>query len=76
MIKYDDLMMRVRSDAVCDLPRGSDTSKVRSGEAGAHRVKLSDRLVNDLDASWDETVTPDLGIPSYETLLGMLATGR
>ena len=33
-------------------------------------MKLSDRLVNDLDASWDETVTPDLGIPSYETLLG------
>ena len=75
MIKYDDLMMRVRSDAVCDLPRGSDTAgALRRGRRD--RVKLSDRLVNDLDAVLDETVTPDLGIPSYETLLGMLATGR
>ena len=76
MIKYDDLMRSERSEAVCDLPRGSDTSKVRSGEVGAHRVELSERLVNDLDASWGETVTADLGIPSYETLLGMLAIGR
>ena len=67
--KYDDLMMRERSEVVCDLPLGSDSSKVRSGEVGAHRVELSERLVTDLDATWDETITADLGIPSYETLL-------
>ena len=33
--KYDDLMMRERSEVVCDLPLGSDTNKVRSGEVGA-----------------------------------------
>ena len=74
--KYDDLMMRERSEVVCDLPLGSDSSKVRSGEVGAHRVELSERLVTDLDATWGETITADLGIPSYETLLEMLATGR
>ena len=74
--KYDDLMMRERSEAVCGLPLGSDSSKVRSGEVGAHRLELSDRLVHDLDATWGETITADLGIPSYEALLETLATGR
>ena len=69
-------MMREHSEVVCDLPLGSDSSKVRSGEIGAHRVELSEQLVTDLDATWGETITADLGIPSYETLLEMLATGR
>ena len=69
-------MMREHSEVVCDLPLGSDSSKVRSGEIGAHRVELSERLVTDLDATWVETITAHLGIPSYETLLEMLATGR
>ena len=42
---------------------------------GAHRVELSERLVAELDATWGETITADLGIPSYEALLEMLATG-
>jgi hypothetical protein len=74
--KYDDLMMRERSEVACDLPLGSDSRKVRSGEVGAHRVELSERLVTDLDATWSETITAGLGIPSYETLLESLATGR
>jgi hypothetical protein len=74
--KYDDRMMRERSEVACDLPLGSDSSKVRSGEVGAHRLELSERLVTDLDATWAETITADLGIPNYETLLEMLATDR
>ena len=74
--KYCDLMMRERSEVACDLPLGSDSSKVRSGEVGAHRVELSEPTVTDLDATWGETITADLGIPSYETLLDLLATGR
>src|SRR5437764_15360564 len=72
--KYDDLLMRERSEVVCDLPFGSDSSKVRSGQVGAHRVELSGALVTGLDATWAETITADLGIPSYEVLLEMLAT--
>ena len=74
--KYDDLMMRERSEAVCDLPAGGDSSKVRSGEVGAHRVELSEPLLADLDATWGATITADLGVPSYETVLEMLATDR
>ena len=36
--KYDDLLMRERSEVVCDLPVGSDASKVRSGEVKAAPV--------------------------------------
>jgi Sulfotransferase domain len=73
--KYDDLMMRERSELVCALPPGSDSNKVRSGEVGAHRLELSQQLVAELDATWRETITADLGIPSYEALLEQLATG-
>src|SRR5437870_2422218 len=67
--KYDDLMMRERSEVACDLPLGSDSSKVRSGEVGAHRAELSERLVTDRDATWGETITGDLRPPAYATLL-------
>jgi hypothetical protein len=73
--KYNDLMMRQRSEISCDLPPGGDSSKVRSGEVGTHRQELSERLINDLDATWDETITAELGISSYETMLELLATG-
>ena len=74
--KYDDLMMRERSEVVCDLPLGGDSSKVRSGEVGSHRLELPEEFVTELEATWSETITADLGIPSYETLLEMLATGH
>jgi len=73
---YDDLMMREHSEAVCGLPFGSDSSKVRSGEVGSHRVELSEQLIAELDAAWDDTITADLAIPSYEALLRMLATNQ
>jgi hypothetical protein len=72
---YDDLMMRERSEEVCDLPPGSDSSKVRSGEVGAHRLELPEQLVADLDSTWHDTIGTDLAIPSYEALLAILETG-
>jgi hypothetical protein len=43
---------------------------VRSGEVGAHRLELSERLVADLDATWGETISADLGIPRSSSLPG------
>jgi hypothetical protein len=74
--KYDDKMMRERSELVCDLPPGSATSKVRAGEVGAHRQELSDTFVDELDATWRDTMTADWGIPSYEALLELLTFPR
>src|SRR6185295_13948671 len=67
--RYNDLMMRERSEVACDLPPGGDSSKVRSGEVGTHRLELSERLIDDLDSTWDETITAVLGVPSYENML-------
>jgi len=72
--RYDDLLMRERSEQVCGLPPGSDSSKVRAGRTGAHRLELSPRLVADLDVAWRETVTPEIGFATYEALLEELAT--
>ena len=60
--RYDDLMMRERSEFVCDLPLGSDSSKVRSGEVGTHRLELPEQLVADLDSTWHDTIGTDFAI--------------
>ena len=73
--KYDDKLMRERSELVCGLPSGSASSKVRAGEVGAHRVELSETLVHELDATWHETITADFGITSYDALLELLKAG-
>ena len=73
--KYDDKLMRERSELVCGLPSGSASSKVRAGEVGAYRVELSETLVHELDATWHETITADFGITSYDALLELLKAG-
>lgn len=71
--KYDDAMMRALSERMCDLPPGSDSSKVRAGTTGSHRTELSDALLAELDATWRETIGVQFGIPTYEALLAELA---
>ena len=73
--KYDDKLMRERSEAACDLPPGSSTSKVRNGEVGAHQLELSETLVDELDATWRDTIAADFGIPNYEGMLELLKVG-
>jgi hypothetical protein len=74
--KYEDRLMRERSEVVCDLPLGNDSSKVRTGEVGAHRVELSETLLADLATTWAATIAAALGIPDYGALLEMIATDR
>ena len=72
--KYDDLMMRTRSEAVCDLPAGSDSSKVRAGGAGSHRAEMSGDLIAEFDAAWRATMGAAFGLDTYAALLDALAT--
>ena len=67
--RYDDHMMRTYSEAVCHLPSGSDSSKVRSGTVGGHRAELSPGFVAELDSVWMETIGAKFGLPTYESLL-------
>jgi len=74
--KYDDKLMRERSELVCDLPPGSATSKVGTGGVGAHRLELSQTLVDELDETWHDTMTAEFGVPDYEALLERLEAGQ
>ena len=71
--KYDDMMMRALSERRCDLPAGGDTSKVRAGGVGSHRVELSAALLDDLDSTWSDTMGAEFGLRDYEALLTDLA---
>jgi len=70
--KYDDLLMRERSERICDLPSGSDSTKVREGNVGAHRKELPTEIIAELDAIWREEVTPHTGVDSYDELIARL----
>jgi hypothetical protein len=70
--KFDDLLMRERSERVAGLPPGSDSAKVRAGQVGSRRVELPPAIQEELDAIWREVVTPELGFASYDELLAAL----
>jgi hypothetical protein len=70
--RYDDRMMRIRSEQVCGLPPGSQSDKVGSG---THAVVLSDGLVADLDATWRDTLGAQFGLEDYPALLRELGVG-
>ncbi|MGE0572670.1 MAG: sulfotransferase domain-containing protein [Dehalococcoidia bacterium] len=70
--RFDDLLMRERSEKVAGLPPGSDSAKVRSGQVGSHRVELPDDIQQELRQTWHTVVEPELGFDSYESLLKAL----
>ena len=73
--KYDDAMMRALSVRACDLPADSDSSKVRVGGTGSHRVELSRALLDDLSSTWRDTIGAEFGTRTYEELLAEINNG-
>ena len=71
--KFDDKLMRERSERLVGLPLGSDSAKVRKGEVGGHRHELSPEISAGLDAIWQREITPRFGFGSYEDLAAALA---
>jgi hypothetical protein len=63
--KFDDLMMRQKSEELCNLPPGSDSAKVRQGGAGGHRTVLSPETSAMLDDAWKRLVAPETGFADY-----------
>ena len=74
--RFDDLLMRQRSEGAGGLPPGSDSSKVRKGEVGAYRYELSAALVAEMDTIWKEEIEGPLGFKSYEELRARLGSLR
>ncbi len=66
--RFDDFMMRELSEAKCNLPPGSDSSKVRKGGVGGHKAELTPDLSAAMDAVWAERVAPVTGFADYAAL--------
>jgi len=66
--RFDDFLMRRRSEEVMGLPEGSDSAKVRVGKAGSS-AELSAELRDELHVLWREEIEEPLGYASYSELL-------
>ena len=66
--RFDDAMNRKASEIRCNLPPGSDSSKVRQGGVGGHKAELTPDILARLDARWRELVTPVTGFADYAAL--------
>jgi hypothetical protein len=71
--RFDDKLVRERSEAVCGLPSGSDSAKVRLDDIGSRAPKLSREVLAEMDALWEETIGREHGLASYEEAVGLLA---
>jgi hypothetical protein len=66
--RFDDFLMRRRSEETGGLPPGSDSAKVREGKVGSHKREMSKELAAEVDAIWAEVVTPVTGFKDYAAL--------
>lgn len=73
--KFDDKLIRERSERVAQLPSGSDSAKVRVGEIGQHRYELTPALSEELEQIWREEIETTLGFPTYEALCARVVVG-
>jgi hypothetical protein len=66
--RFDDRLMRERSEKVAGLPPGSDSAKVRKGKVGEHAHELPPAISAELDRIWREDIEAKLGFASYAAL--------
>ncbi len=69
--RFDDALIRRRSEEVLGLPSGSDSAKVRLGQAGT-RVALAPATLSLLAQAWQEEIANALGLADYQALLDAL----
>ncbi len=74
--RFDDFLMRQRSETVGGLPTGSDSSKVRIGKVGEHSKELPQQISVELDEIWHSDVEPKTGFASYAALSDALVRER
>ncbi|MEM9621271.1 MAG: sulfotransferase domain-containing protein [Pseudomonadota bacterium] len=65
--RFDDALLRAKTEETV-LPPGSDSAKVRQGQVG-ERAHISDAVLQEIHAQWQEQVTAKLGFADYEALI-------
>jgi hypothetical protein len=66
--RFDDAMMRRVSEERCNLPPGSDSSKVRKGGVGGHKQALPPQIAGAMDAIWAARAASNTGFADYAAL--------
>lgn len=67
-VQFDDHLVREARNRVCHIPSDGTTSKVKNGKVGASRSELSEDVKSKFDAIWNERVTTEIGLRSYDDL--------
>ncbi len=67
-VKYDEQMLRERSERVSNLPAGSSAAKVRGGSVAERRLELTGDARSLLDHAWRLTMTAEFGVADYSSL--------
>ncbi len=70
--RFDDRLMRDRSEQIAGLPAGSDSSKVRNGKVGEHASELPQEIVAEFDEAWRREIESGFGFASYDALADAL----
>jgi hypothetical protein len=66
--RFDDAMLRERSERVGGLPPGSDSAKVRKAGASQRQDELPDSVSRAIDEIWLRDVAPQTGFESFAAL--------
>ena len=74
--RFDDALMRERSEAVAGLPPGSDSAKVRKGKVGEHATELPPAIGAEMDRVWREEIEAKFGFESYAAMTDTLQRER
>ncbi len=66
--KFDDHLVRETRNTACGIPTDGTTSKVKNGKVGESQNGLPDDVKAAFDSIWNERVTSDVGLRSYDDL--------
>ena len=68
--RFDDALMRELSETKANLPKGSDSSKVRKGKIG--ETSMPEVVQAELDEKWRQLIKETLGFVNYAELVAEL----
>lgn len=68
--RFDDALMRALSETKANLPKGSDSSKVRKGKIG--ETSMPEVVQAELDEKWRQLIKETLGFVNYAELVAEL----
>ena len=71
--QFEDHIIRKARSAAMRLPPDGQLNKVRNGQVGESKNRVSDEIKKELDEVWREEITAKIGLNSYEDLRKELA---